>query len=125
MDIDKVDNIEDSLENLITIKYVNGDNKIFCEKCNKKKDAFQEITFQTLPRHLVFICNRFKFNIETLSYDKINTYFNFPENLDMNFYTEYYLKLNKKANNNYSLKSIIIHKGTTVSGHYYIYKKYK
>ena len=39
----------------------------------------------------------------------------------MNFYTEYYLKLNKKTNNNYSLKSIIIHKGTTVSGHYYIY----
>ena len=43
LDIDKVDNIEDSLENLITIKYVNGDNKIFCEKCNKKKMHFKKL----------------------------------------------------------------------------------
>ena len=53
----------------------------------------------------------FKFNKETLSYDKINKYFNFPETLDMNFYTDYYLKLNKKINNKYSLKSIVFHKG--------------
>ena len=53
----------------------------------KKKDAFQEITFESLPRYLIFICNRFKFNKENVSYNKINTYFNFSENLDMNFYT--------------------------------------
>ena len=41
----------------------------------------------------------------------------------MNFYTEYYLKLNKKIDNKYSLKSIVIHKGTKDSGHYYIYIK--
>ena len=41
----------------------------------------------------------------------------------MNFYTEYYLKLNKKINNKYSLKSIVFHKGSNASGHYFIYIK--
>ena len=35
---------------------------------------------------------------------KINTYFNFHENLDMNFYTENYLKLNKNLDNKYILR---------------------
>ena len=35
----------------------------------------------------MFVFDMFKFNKETLSYDKINKYFNFPEALDMNYYT--------------------------------------
>ena len=41
----------------------------------------------------------------------------------MNFYTENYLKLNKKIDNKYRLKSIVIHTGTKDSGHYYLYIK--
>ena len=54
---------------------------------------------------------------------KINTYFNFLENLDMNFYTENYLKLNKNLDNKKILRIIVIHKGIKDNGHYYLYAK--
>ena len=63
--------------------------------------------------------------MNTLSYNKLNKYFQFPQTLNMNFYTTNYLNNNniKNIDNNYNLKSIVIHDGTTDSGHYYLYSK--
>jgi len=116
---DKKD-IYESLDSLIQGETMEGDNAIFCEKCNKKFSALKNQDFNTLPRILIFVLKRFEFDYNKLTRYKINDYFEFPLELDMNRYTSDYI--NKKitnVNNKYSLKGVVIHSGSCEMGHYY------
>ena len=46
LDMDNNDNIFDSLENLITEKLMDGDNKINCEKCKKNLMHFRRLNLK-------------------------------------------------------------------------------
>ena len=117
-------NIYESLDALIEGELMNGDNCINCPQCNKKFPALKNQYFKTLPRMLIFVLKRFEFNYDLMKKIKINNYYEFPLELDMNKYTNEFIKYkNDKENNKYSLKSVIVHQGHSEGGHYYAFIK--
>ena len=117
-------NIYESLDTLTEGELMNGDNCIFCPQCDKKFPAIKRQLFKTLPRMLMFVLKRFEFNFDTMTKFKINDYYEFPINLDMNKYTsEYNNKENTSQNNMYTLKSVVVHMGHSEGGHYYAFIK--
>ena len=114
-------NIYESLDTLLIGEHMNGENCIFCPQCNKKMPAIKNQNFKTLPRIFMFVLKRFEFNYQTMQKTKINDYYTFPLILDMNKYTEDYIKYKKEEDNKYKLKSMIIHSGNCDAGHYYAY----
>ena len=50
---------------------------------------------------------------------KINDYFEFPLELDMNKYTSDYINEKNQNNNKYLLRGLVVHYGSCESGHYY------
>lgn len=128
-----------------------GDNAYFCEKCDKKRDTLRRCTIKRLPNVLSFNLKRFEFNFDTMSKFKINDYCEFPMVLDMKKYTQEFIKrqdllremdeknityedldqdsqaiYNKQQCEeyfNYNLVGIVVHQGTTESGHYYSFIK--
>ena len=113
-------NIYESLDTFIEGEKMDGDNCIICEKCNKKVPSIKNQDFQTLPRILMFVLKRFEFDYVKMTRYKINDYFEFPLELDMNKYTEDYISgKNKDQNNKYILRGVAIHSGSCEMGHYY------
>ena len=109
-------NLYQSLDALIEGEKMEGENSIFCDKCNQKIPAVKSQNFQELPRILIFVLKRFGYNNDTKQKFKINDYYEFPLELNMNKYIQ-----NNKTNNLFKLKSIVIHKGNCERGHYYCY----
>jgi uncharacterized UBP type Zn finger protein len=112
----------ESLDTLIEGELMNEDNCIFCPECNKKMPAVKSQNFKTLPRMLIFVLKRFEFDFNTMTRTKLNDYYEFPIELNMNKYTSEYLNNKENINNNlYKLKSIVIHQGHCEGGHYYAF----
>ena len=122
MQIRNKKSLYESLDTLIEGELMNEDNCILCPTCNKKMPAIKSQNFKTLPRMLIFVLKRFEFDFNTMSRIKLNDYYEFPIDLDMNKYTGEYLN-NKGSdiNNKYKLKSIVIHQGHCEGGHYYAF----
>jgi hypothetical protein len=98
---------------------INVDGKI-----KIKVDGLRRACFDKLPNLLVLSLKRFEFNNNTQSMYKLSSRCAFPEKLNMQKYTQQYLDtLDKRklaANNfEYALKGIVVHVGTTETGHYY------
>jgi hypothetical protein len=110
-------NIFESLESYTSIELMNGDNAIFCEKCNKKISCEKYIRFKMLPRILIIVLKRFDFDYNTLTKFKIHSKYEFPLELDMNKYVE------GTKNNRYKLKEVAVHLGNSENGHYYSFIK--
>ena len=117
-------NIYESLDAFTEGELMNGDNCIYCETCNKKFPAIKSQCFNELPRILMFVLKRFEFNYDTMRKIKINDFYEFPLELDMNKYTNEYIdNKNDKINNKYTLKSVVVHQGHSEGGHYYVFIK--
>ena len=71
-------NIYESLDTLTEGELMNGDNCIFCPKCDKKFPALKRQCFRVLPRMLMFVLKRFEFNFDTMTKFKVNDYYEFP-----------------------------------------------
>ena len=112
----------ESLDTLIEGELMNEDNCIICPQCNKKMPAIKSQNFKTLPRMLIFVLKRFEFDFNTMTRIKLNDYYEFPVDLDMNKYTGDFLNnKGEDINNKYKLKSIVIHQGSCEGGHYYAF----
>ena len=117
----------ESLDTLIEGELMNEDNCIFCPECKKKMPAVKSQSFKILPRMLIFVLKRFEFDFNTMTKIKVNDYYEFPFDLDMNKYTGDYINnqnsedTNIKVDNTYKLKSIVIHQGHCEGGHYYAF----
>ena len=116
-------NIYESLDTLTEKELMDGDNCIFCQKCNKKIPAMKSINFKSLPRILLFVLKRFEFNYNTMKKVKINDYYDFPFELDMTKYKGENNDVKNSDNNKYILKSIVVHMGNCENGHYYSFIK--
>ena len=106
----------------------------------------KQISIKTLPQHLLIHLKRFEFDFETLQQVKINSRFEFPENLDMFAYTKEGRQAGQgrapmeesreRADDDdeedetkdlprprwyyqYRLSGVVVHAGTANSGHYY------
>ena len=109
-------NIKDSLKNYCKIEIMDGDNKINCEVCNTKRTCHKRQIFKSLPNILVIALKRFEFDYDTMYKIKVNDYFEFPFELDMN---DYLVEENTEKNTIYELTGITIHDGVADFGHYY------
>ena len=120
-------NIYESLDTLIEGELMDGDNCIHCPQCNKKFPAIKAQSFKILPRMLMFVLKRFEFNYDTMQKIKINDYYEFPLELDMNKYTDDFInnknEENENKNNLYKLKGVVVHMGSSEGGHYYSFVK--
>ena len=109
-------NIEESLKKFCKIEIMDGDNKINCEKCNTKRTCHKRQIFKSLPNILVIALKRFEFDYDTMLKIKLNDYFEFPFELNMN---DYLVEENTETNTMYELTGITIHDGVADFGHYY------
>ena len=139
--------LEMAFMNFIKPENLDGDNKYFCEKCNKKVKAEKYTSFDSFPKILFLQLGRFYYDFNTEQREKINDRVPFPLILNCNKYLKEYKdiiysetesendenclndseeKINnylKEGNNVYELFSIVIHSGSANGGHYYAYIK--
>ena len=116
LEIKGFNNIEDSFKNYCKTEIMDGDNKINCEICNTKRVCHKRQMFKSLPNILVIALKRFEFDYDTMERIKLNSYFNFPFELDMK---DYLIEDNNEKSTSYELTGITIHDGMADFGHYY------
>lgn len=137
--------IKESLEALIEGEMLDGDNSYYCEKWDKKVPTLKRTCISRLPKHLILVLKRFEFDYDTMQKVKVNAYWEFPEILNMEPYTQTGLKRrekNKQTDNDaeenyeaeeqpkyplelydYKLSGVLVHSGYAEGGHYYSFIK--
>ena len=105
---------------------MDGDNKYFCESCNKKVTAEKIQCLKKLPPFLFLCLKRFEFNFELEAKIKINEYCEFPQKLSLKeFSTEIVTPNPNNPQGNdcfdYKLRGVVVHTGSADCGHYYSY----
>ena len=86
---------------------MNGDNQMYCNKCEDMKDAFYGTTLYLAPKILIINLNRGKGGI-----DEFNV--TFPEDLNISDYV-----INKKGPKIFELFAVINHYGPRLLGGYF------
>ena len=139
--------LEMALMNFIKPEKLEGDNKYFCEKCNKKVEAEKFSQFTSFPKIFFLQLGRFYYDFETDRREKISDRVPFPLILNCNKYLKEYKdiiynekeseddefclddseekikKYFEEGDNVYELFSIVIQSGSANGGHYYAYIK--
>ena len=139
--------LEMAFMNFIKPENLDGDNKYFCEKCNKKVKAEKYTSFENFPKILFLQLGRFYYDFTTEQRQKINDRVPFPLILNCNKFMKEYKdiiyneneseddayclndtkelidKYLDEGNNVYELFSIVIQSGSANGGHYYAYIK--
>jgi hypothetical protein len=92
--------------------YFTGDNKYRADGLGLI-NVKQFSTFGKLPRFLIMHLARFEYDYQTWRRSKLNTRFEFPEELDLKEFT-----LKPQDETRYHLTGIIVHQGTAEFGHY-------
>ena len=114
-------NVEESLLNMLTMERLEGDNQYFCDICQKKVDALKGIKVRKYPEVVTFVLNRFDFDYNTFTRVKVNSKFTFNMEIDMSLYAERPEDFPSEDDCTYELSAILIHIGSAVSGHYKAY----
>ncbi|KAG2699923.1 hypothetical protein I3760_07G211200 [Carya illinoinensis] len=108
-------NLDESLDDYLSVEELHGDNQYFCASCNNRVDATRSIKLRSLPAVLNFQLKRCVFLPKTTMKKKITSAFCFPGELDM----RQRLSEPSRLELIYDLSAVLIHKGTAVnSGHY-------
>ena len=84
LEIKNKKNIEEALNLYIKGEILEGDNKYFCEKYNRKIKVLKRCCIKTLPNTLIITLKRFEFDYNLMQKVKINDYFEFP--IELNIY---------------------------------------
>ena len=102
---------------------LDGQNQYYCEKCEKKVDALRRESIKSLPNTLMVVLKRFSFDFERMTKIKINDFCEFPDHIDLSKYTQDYLNEKELPHPpsyyNFNLRGVVVHKGSSESGHYY------
>ena len=92
----------DCIEEFGSIEKLSGDSQWFNDKDNKKYDAYKRLYIKSYPKYLIIHLKRFNYN-------------NFAGKISFSVKMDINIKL---KDDNYSLRSIIIHSGNVNGGHY-------
>ncbi|VDI64157.1 ubiquitin carboxyl-terminal hydrolase 48 [Mytilus galloprovincialis] len=119
--------LDESLKDFLQEEKLEGDNQYMCSSCNSKQNASRKIHLKYLPPVLNLQLLRFVFDKKTGMKKKLNSFIQFPEQIDMTKY----LTVNNCAGDSataegvdgnsvtYNLTAVLIHRGPTAySGHY-------
>lgn len=96
-----------------------GCNQYSCENCRQLVDAIKAAKLRSLPPILTVSLLRFSFDFVKMTRYKETGKFTFPLCLDMSPYIE--KKSTDKAESQYELFSVVIHRGSAYGGHYHAY----
>ncbi|KAL0379180.1 UNVERIFIED_CONTAM: Ubiquitin carboxyl-terminal hydrolase 26 [Sesamum radiatum] len=108
-------NLDESLDDYLSIEELEGDNQYYCDACATRVDATRSIKLRSLPAVLNFQLKRCVFLPNTTTKKKITSVFSFPGELNM----ARRLSDCSELDYIYDLAAVLIHKGSAVnSGHY-------
>ncbi|KAI9543280.1 hypothetical protein NQZ68_011929 [Dissostichus eleginoides] len=85
---------------------LNGENRMYCEKCDDKSDATTKCVINHHPEVLMLLLKRFEFDYYSMRYVKINCTVDVPCTLQI------------PENQTYELYAMVEHSGDLSSGHY-------
>ena len=136
LEIKNQGDVHKSLELFVQGEILDDDNKYFCSPCGGKKKTLKRSVFHKLPNVLVVHLKRFQWVFgEELRTEKLNDFYEFPEELNLYPYTTENLnptnftqsQMGNNVNNtsfppsyyNYFLSGVVIHQGVADGGHYY------
>ena len=71
-------NIYEALDLYVKDDILEGENKYFCDKYEKKIKVKKRCCIKSLPNKLIITLKRFEFDLNTMMKMKINDYFEFP-----------------------------------------------
>ena len=114
--------LSDCMNEFLHVEKLEGDNQYYCGGCQSKQDANRYMQLISLPKVLNLQLNRFIYDMQTGRKKKLNSFVQFPEELDMSLYTPKGAKkvnYDRQANNPYVLTGVLMHVGTDANhGHY-------
>ncbi|PRP88236.1 ubiquitin domain-containing protein [Planoprotostelium fungivorum] len=130
LDVKGKRSIYESLASYVQGELLEGDNKYHCSQCDKKVDAIKRTCIKKLPDNLIIHAKRFEFDLELMRRIKVNDYFEFPHEVNLEPYTLEGLNRREGSSENvsvstdidsykYHLAGILVHTGTADGGHYY------
>lgn len=142
VDVKNKRKLTECLDFFIQGDLLEGDNKFLCESCNTHVTALKRCCLGDLPNILIIHLKRFDFNLEFMYRSKVNQFCEFPEFLNLENYTKE--GLDRRENTpvdissrssttsssttsnplefyEYKLTGILVHAGTSETGHYYSY----
>jgi ubiquitin carboxyl-terminal hydrolase 34 len=120
LDIKHCRNIFDALDQFTRSEVMDDENKYYCDKYETKIKAIRKCEFKNFPPCLTFTLNRFAFDQKTFTRVKLNDYFEFPFELNLENWNEQ-ISEGGSAASMYKLVGVVIHSGVAESGHYYSY----
>ncbi|KAL9318045.1 hypothetical protein ACSQ67_014562 [Phaseolus vulgaris] len=122
LDVKGCQNVYDSFDKYIEVEQLEGDNKYHAE-WHGLQEARKGVLFVDLPPVLQLQLKRFEYDFMRDTMVKINDYYEFPLQLDLDRDNGKYLspKANRNIRNLYTLHSVLVHSGGVHGGHYYAY----
>ncbi|XP_017788014.1 PREDICTED: ubiquitin carboxyl-terminal hydrolase 48-like [Habropoda laboriosa] len=114
LDLQLAATLKEAIEKYLSVEQLTGANQYHCVTCNDKKDARRFIRLESLPETLNIQLMRFVFHRDSGQKRKLNSFIQFPEDLDMSEYVRC-----PPQTHFYSLVAVLSHKGPSAhSGHY-------
>ncbi|KAK1931465.1 Ubiquitin carboxyl-terminal hydrolase 34 [Phytophthora citrophthora] len=127
LEVSKKRHLAESLELYVQGETLEGENAYFCERMQRKVSATKRVCIKKLPHNLVCHLKRFEFDYDTMEKLKINDFMEFPMEIDMFPYTSEALAATDNGNKEkmimYDLVGVVVHSGTSDTGHYYSFIK--
>ena len=81
--IKDIESMKDALDKFCSEEYFVDDNKLHIEEHDRKIGVSKKSLFQKLPPTLIFNLKRFEYNTTTWQRYKLNSFFDFPEEIDL------------------------------------------
>ncbi|XP_020280412.1 ubiquitin carboxyl-terminal hydrolase 48-like isoform X2 [Pseudomyrmex gracilis] len=114
LDLQLAATLKEAIDKYLSEEELTGANQYHCATCSDKKDARRFIRIESLPDTLNIQLMRFVFHRDSGQKRKLNSYIQFPEDLDMSEYVRC-----QPQTHLYSLVAVLSHKGPSAySGHY-------
>ncbi|XP_043280492.1 ubiquitin carboxyl-terminal hydrolase 48-like isoform X2 [Venturia canescens] len=114
LDLQLAPTLKEAIEKYLSEEELVGANQYHCTTCNDKKDARRFIRLDELPETLNIQLLRFVFHRDSGQKRKLNSFIQFPEDLDMSEHLRC-----PQQTHLYSLVAVLSHKGPSAhSGHY-------
>ncbi|XP_033330850.2 ubiquitin carboxyl-terminal hydrolase 48 isoform X1 [Megalopta genalis] len=114
LDLQLAATLKEAIEKYLSVEHLTGANQYHCVTCNDKKDARRFIRLESLPETLNIQLMRFVFHRDSGQKRKLNSFIQFPEDLDMSEYVRCPVQTHV-----YNLVAVLSHKGPSAhSGHY-------
>ena len=124
-DITGKSSLKESLDAYVAGEVMEGDNKYSCTSCGSYVEAVKRACLKDIPDNLIFHLKRFDYDLMSGNRSKVNNRFEFPTEINMaEYHVDNLANPRRSADQDvFELVGVLVHTGTSESGHYYSYIK--